>query len=89
MKEFQCDIIIQAGRIMFQVRVNMQVLFIALIALLFCVILVIFNVQLVIALKLFLRFCPGMRVFEQDHSPKASYRIHLSEKRIAAKVEAG
>lgn len=59
-----------------------------LIALLFSLICVLFNVGLEILLELALRFWLGMKGFKVDHSTKASDRIHLSERRIAVKAEA-
>lgn len=59
-----------------------------LIAFLFSLIRVLFNVQLVFWLKLALRFWSEIKGFRVNRSTKVSDRIHLSERRIAVKAEA-
>lgn len=59
-----------------------------LIAFLFSLILVLFNVQLAFWLKLALRFWSEIKGFRVNRSTKVSDRIHLSERRIAVKAEA-
>lgn len=59
-----------------------------LIALLFSLVRVLLNVQFGNLPKLALRFWSAMKAHKVDHSSAASDRIHLSEGRIAVKVEA-